>query len=39
LTAIPTAFLSPTNRHLLVDTLGLILTAVVHPASLQDRDG
>jgi putative transposase len=27
------------KRHLLVDTLGLILTAVVHPADLQDRDG
>ncbi len=25
------------KRHLLVDTLGLILTAVVHPANLQDR--
>ena len=27
------------KRHFLVDTLGLILTAVVHPASVQDRDG
>ena len=27
------------KRHLLVDTLGLILTAVVHPANLQNRDG
>lgn len=27
------------KRHLLVDTLGLILTAVVRPANLQDRDG
>jgi putative transposase len=27
------------KRHLLVDTLGLLLVAVVHPASLQDRDG
>ncbi len=27
------------KRHLLVDTLGLILAVAVHPASLQDRDG
>ncbi|MFQ5974285.1 MAG: IS5 family transposase [Alphaproteobacteria bacterium] len=27
------------KRHLLVDTLGLILSVVVHPADLQDRDG
>jgi transposase len=27
------------KRHLLVDTLGLILHVVVHPASIQDRDG
>ena len=27
------------KRHLLVDTLGLILGVVVHPASMQDRDG
>ena len=27
------------KRHLLVDTLGLLLTVVVHVASLQDRDG
>jgi len=27
------------KRHLLVDTLGLVLVAVVHTASLQDRDG
>src|SRR5690606_20695000 len=27
------------KRHLLVDTLGLILLAVVHPADIQDRDG
>ncbi len=27
------------KRHLLVDTLGLILNAVVHPADIQDRDG
>jgi putative transposase len=28
-----------TKRHLLVDTLGLLLCVVVHAASLQDRDG
>jgi len=27
------------KRHLLVDTLGLILVAVVHAADIQDRDG
>lgn len=27
------------KRHLVVDTQGLILNAVVHPANLQDRDG
>ena len=27
------------KRHLLVDTLGLLLHAVVHPADIQDRDG
>jgi putative transposase len=27
------------KRHLLVDTLGLILAVVVHSAALQDRDG
>ena len=27
------------KRHLLVDTLGLILKALVHSASVQDRDG
>lgn len=27
------------KRQLLVDTLGLILGVVVHPASVQDRDG
>lgn len=27
------------KRHFLVDTLGLILTVVVHPADIQDRDG
>ncbi len=27
------------NRHILVDTMGMILTVVVHAASVQDRDG
>ena len=27
------------KRHVLVDTLGLLLHAIVHPASIQDRDG
>jgi putative transposase len=27
------------KRHLVVDTLGLVLAVVVHAASLQDRDG
>jgi transposase len=27
------------KRHLLTDTLGLPVTAVVHPADIQDRDG
>jgi putative transposase len=27
------------KRHLLTDTLGLLLTIVVHPANIQDRDG
>ncbi len=27
------------KRHLLVDTLGLMLSVVVHPADVQDRDG
>jgi len=27
------------KRHILVDTLGLLLTVVVHPANLQDREG
>jgi len=27
------------KRHILVDTLGLLLNVVVHPASVQDRDG
>jgi putative transposase len=31
--------LSGRKRHLLVDTAGLLLRVVVHPATLQDRDG
>jgi transposase len=27
------------KRHVLVDTLGLLLHAIVHPANVQDRDG
>jgi putative transposase len=27
------------KRHILVDTLGLLLVAVVHAANVQDRDG
>jgi putative transposase len=27
------------KRHILVDTLGLLLTVVVHPADVADRDG
>ena len=27
------------KRHLLVDTVGLVLKAVVHAADIQDRDG
>jgi len=27
------------KRHILVDTLGLLLVVVVHPANIQDRDG
>lgn len=27
------------KRHLVVDTQGLVLKAVVHPANIQDRDG
>ena len=27
------------KRHIVVDTQGLILNAVVHPANIQDRDG
>jgi len=28
-----------TKRHLVVDTIGLLLCLVVHPANIQDRDG
>jgi transposase len=28
-----------TKRHLLVDTLGLLIAVVVHPTDVQDRDG
>jgi len=27
------------KRHLLIDTIGLVLMVVVHPANIQDRDG
>src|SRR6202030_2473209 len=27
------------KQHILVDTLGLLLHAIVHPADIQDRDG
>ena len=27
------------KRHILVDTLGLLLSASIHPADIQDRDG
>ena len=27
------------KRHVLTDTLGLLLAVIVHPASVQDRDG
>jgi transposase len=27
------------KRHILIDTLGLLLNVVVHPADVQDRDG
>ncbi len=29
----------PLKRHILVDTLGLLLMVVVHAANIQDRDG
>jgi hypothetical protein len=31
--------LSICKRHILVDTLGLLLSVAVHPADIQDRDG
>jgi Transposase DDE domain len=41
--AIPEAWFLGTwrcfKRHILVDTLGLLLHAIVHPADIQDRDG
>ncbi len=27
------------TRHILIDTIGLLLTVTVHPADVQDRDG
>ena len=27
------------KKHIMVDTLGFLLTVVVHPANMQDRDG
>jgi len=27
------------KRHIIVDTIGLVLAVVVHPANIQDRDG
>ena len=27
------------KRHIVTDTLGLLLAVAVHPASVQDRDG
>ena len=27
------------KRHIVVDTLGLLLAVAVHPAHIQDRDG
>lgn len=27
------------KRHIVVDTMGLVLAVVVHPADIQDRDG
>ena len=31
--------MSGRKRHIVVDTLGLLLAVVVHPADVQDRDG
>ena len=27
------------KRHLLIDTIGMLLAVIVHPANVQDRDG
>lgn len=27
------------KRHLLTDTIGMLLAVIVHPANVQDRDG
>ena len=27
------------KRHIVVDTIGMLLAIVVHPADIQDRDG
>src|SRR4029079_7151060 len=35
----PHKMISGRKRHLLVDTLGLLLMVVVHSAGIQDRDG
>jgi transposase len=37
--ALPRLYRSSKKRHLLVDTLGLLLHAIVHPADIQDRNG
>ena len=31
--------MSGRKRHIIVDTMGLLLEVVVHPADIQDRDG
>ncbi len=31
--------MSGRKRHIVVDTMGLLLAVVVHPANIQDRDG
>src|ERR1700677_4599066 len=35
----PCAEIKGKKRHILVDTVGLLLHAIVHPADIQDRDG
>ena len=35
----PAGALSPIKRHILTDTTGLLVGAIVHEASVQDRDG